>query len=35
MCGIIGYSGPRVASEVILDALKKLDLPAGVYVEIK
>ncbi|MDD1747295.1 MAG: glutamine--fructose-6-phosphate transaminase (isomerizing) [Methanomassiliicoccales archaeon] len=25
MCGIIGYSGPRVATEVILDALKKLE----------
>jgi glutamine---fructose-6-phosphate transaminase (isomerizing) len=25
MCGIIGYTGPRVATEVILDALKKLE----------
>jgi glucosamine--fructose-6-phosphate aminotransferase (isomerizing) len=25
MCGIIGYTGPRVATEVILDGLKKLE----------
>jgi len=25
MCGIIGYTGPRVATEVILDSLKKLE----------
>ncbi|HUL40046.1 MAG TPA: glutamine--fructose-6-phosphate transaminase (isomerizing), partial [Methanomassiliicoccales archaeon] len=25
MCGIIGYTGPRVATDVILDSLKKLE----------
>ena len=25
MCGIIGYTGPRMATEVILDSLKKLE----------